>query len=606
MENIGAFSRKQAIQSSRAPYPVQIDRLLDAAFNSIDVPTAITESAITEAIAHNPSMVRRQLLDDPKYHTASCAVHIIDSRILSETGQAALTDFLAGNPTFLAGLLDKEYVHDGKTIDNPYVEMLISLLTDEKHGAIAEKGLNHIFSLKPENIRYITPIITKLSSAHFKKAEQKSLVADRHIRILNAFLKKNFALINAYVDDPSIELFDKCNLLATALYGLNHNLYDGDLPVWIYPRLNRLLEMMNTYTLKENNFAIFLRDLGESLNTITFPQTHTHVANLLIDSKTALSRKYALISPLVEGMVKAEHRRIPLVLSLLFQRIGFSETELQDYLLPKLQNKDLNYDEGNLKDIITEDLATMVQIEEKFPHGAHILYDEYGIKNLGRYPIELLLDQLRSKDDHVRKPGVLEFADYDYTPAKRADHTHPKPSLYSRKNDLKNLHDNMKQKFALRVYEVRNPKAALESLIKSDVRYGLSCFTYANAHGNQSGMSLNATGKQADDFTVDLVKRFSSKKRRLTKPGSPFILCSCSTGKTDALHPANIARELSRLTQSVVIAPITDVGSPAFEFDEGKDRLKDVTYTDENLKTSPFVWYLDGEVMTPPLEGILL
>lgn len=209
------------------------------------------------------------------------------------------------------------------------------------------------------------------------------------------------------------------------------------------------------------------------------------------------------------------------------------------------------------------DLWTIVQLEQKDPGITERLIKEFGIKNIGRYPVELLTDQIEVAEDTGRPYGVVISSSADWNTSMHSDAA-VMSEFYQK---LKELGDN------LRILETTSKRDLAVKLLGLDKKYGASqkiSFAVLNGHGNEDLIELGF--RQAEDKTKDpsilhkeaLKDKESLAVKRLFIPEPTIVLGSCSTGKEKG-----IGQLLSRLMGATVIAPVASAFLKKLEIEKG-------------------------------------
>jgi hypothetical protein len=202
-------------------------------------------------------------------------------------------------------------------------------------------------------------------------------------------------------------------------------------------------------------------------------------------------------------------------------------------------------------------------LEEEMPGSVRRLVKDYGIKELYRYPEEVLLKQL--EDEAVDQPyGVVMFA--------RGDHN---DAFDMQRLALTDLFEDTKGHHAIKIFEVDSSFQAARHFIRLGDRYTHK-ISFAVIGGHGSPQSISYTEFQqlgSRHFNSPGHKRVSD----FFESTPTVVLVSCSTGAQ-----GGIAEKLSDTFNATVIAPTVNTNLDKLHVRyEGERPIFEVKYTRE-------------------------
>ncbi|MBP7811390.1 MAG: DUF4347 domain-containing protein [Candidatus Moranbacteria bacterium] len=189
-------------------------------------------------------------------------------------------------------------------------------------------------------------------------------------------------------------------------------------------------------------------------------------------------------------------------------------------------------------------LYSMREIERKLPGSVKLLNESYGICEFARYPVELLVEQVKNHNKDVPY-GVAMFPEKDETDA-----------FDEQVEILQQLYDDTRGKHLTRVYEISRESSIRRFLVAMRLKYPKEKISYLIlvGHGEEKGMEFS----RKSSLDKDVLERSSSmgaiKDMFIQKPS--VALFSCSTGADDGF-----AQFLSEKLEASVKAPKTPAGS---------------------------------------------
>jgi hypothetical protein len=223
------------------------------------------------------------------------------------------------------------------------------------------------------------------------------------------------------------------------------------------------------------------------------------------------------------------------------------------------KSKESDYDYDLVVKLGIKDIDCMLALAQKEPGAIQILNKVYGIRNFGRYPLELLIEQARDESEQDDTPygiAVMPYADHN-----GAFHFQ---DILGSKKILPSTFEQLKGSgFKLRVAEAGSKIDIARRLITFDRKYGKKnkiSFMILGGHGSNNSIQFGDDIFSQDQdimslFTVDLLGKGIQRAA-----GSHFftesptvILDSCSTGAKNG-----IAKGISMLTGGDVIGPELD------------------------------------------------
>jgi hypothetical protein len=189
-------------------------------------------------------------------------------------------------------------------------------------------------------------------------------------------------------------------------------------------------------------------------------------------------------------------------------------------------------------DTFGENLPVVQELELAERGGTKELLEKYGIRFPGRYPAELLKDQLASKEDRTTPYGVMITGHSDYN------------GVFYQMPDVKRVYEDAKaQGMLLRVVEAGSSTDATGRLLQlRDNADSPFAFLGVRGHGEVRSVQMG----EGEDGLID--HRFlgvgPDRTSLLLKDRAPIYFASCSTGAK-----GGIAEQLSRETNGEVVAP---------------------------------------------------
>ncbi len=202
-------------------------------------------------------------------------------------------------------------------------------------------------------------------------------------------------------------------------------------------------------------------------------------------------------------------------------------------------------DPEKLRATVTSNFRIMRSVEEIRPGICEVLNKQFGIKNFGRYPVELLIDQYDHREDTDVSYGIILNPADDYTGGQYLKH-HIFGSLYR----------SLKDKIHLRVTECESRGDFVRRLNDLDTKYNSKpeknnkiSLIYFGGHGSEDGISLGESGERQRIRLKDLLGSRTGKIKQFFTKNCVAILASCSTGKAGGFAE-NLASKLGFIVYS--------------------------------------------------------
>ncbi|MBI2035577.1 MAG: hypothetical protein HYT12_02745 [Candidatus Liptonbacteria bacterium] len=195
-----------------------------------------------------------------------------------------------------------------------------------------------------------------------------------------------------------------------------------------------------------------------------------------------------------------------------------------------------------LHNYLLANLWAIRSIEKSSPGAARALQKEFGIKDFGRYPEEMLLSQYEERDDIEKPYGIILYPQDDNTGA-----------FYGGRRVFANLYSALKDTHSLRTVEAGSKIEIGRRLIELDRRYGKRhkiSFAIIGGHGTINSIKFGDGSKRSYLFSDDLRGRGVKRSKKFFEDDATLILVSCNTGQ-----PTGIAEKLSKVFGFNVIAP---------------------------------------------------
>lgn len=228
---------------------------------------------------------------------------------------------------------------------------------------------------------------------------------------------------------------------------------------------------------------------------------------------------------------------------------------------------------------IPENLPTAIQIESQRPGIIKVLSQEFGVKNFGRYPQELLVKQYDERDDKSKPYGVVLYPRSDWNGA-----------FLANQQVFGELSNQLDGKSNIRVVEAESKYDIARALINFRKRYPAHKISFAivGGHGTKDSILFGGTDQKHLLHVQDLLGKGVRRTSEFFDSNPSIILVSCSTGTE-----GGIGQQLSEMMGAKVIAPEipTNISSINSTIDsEGK-----VTFTVKYVEEQAAKSYLAGQ-----------
>lgn len=233
------------------------------------------------------------------------------------------------------------------------------------------------------------------------------------------------------------------------------------------------------------------------------------------------------------------------------KKIASLTDESKDFILPQYES--LRYD-----------VETMMRLEALEPGSVHYLTEELGIYSLGRFTIDMLLEQYRNRDNADIPYGLLVADRYDWTASSYFDQNKSAVADFSREV---NATGGM-----LRIIECESARDALRKIKTLISKYGRPSFGLAGGHGNKNSIVFST--KKSGELSKEMVQRFGSIILDLVEEGTSVAVFGCSTGLE-----GGFAQELSRHGVTA-IGPSDATRVSELHFTPGEPPTINVIYAD--------------------------
>lgn len=281
-----------------------------------------------------------------------------------------------------------------------------------------------------------------------------------------------------------------------------------------------------------------------------------------IEIKEMMSEGYASISDQSATIIKTldEDLSFDYPYGDIFISVSFLKNELgRVFKVPRELFESWHFNDSKDKTSLITRLSFMEQIETMARGGVQLLHDNYGICEFNRYPLGMLIDQIK-KHDELIPYGVVIFPKSDHNDA------------FDRDLDLLfSLYEQMRGEYLVRFFECGNGQDVYRSLSGLNSKYGDEnkiSFMILGGHGGVNSIQLGDEHVSSGSFTSiekDMITNSSglSRVRDYFTPSPQVVLFSCSTGVK-----GGIAEELSKKLGARVVAPKVPTSPKSIRFIE--------------------------------------
>ncbi|MSR85513.1 hypothetical protein EXS71_03725 [Candidatus Uhrbacteria bacterium] len=271
-----------------------------------------------------------------------------------------------------------------------------------------------------------------------------------------------------------------------------------------------------------------------------------------------IARTSRILSVLYFNPLKIAKEESENIMGILLAQQGLNPKKIVDAWKQSGSNKDLP-DKPIMRTRfmigIGRNIEHLCRLALEKPGGAKLLWEEYGIADFGRYPVELLNEQCDTHEKNDLPYGIIISPRYDWSGA-----------FY---DDVKVFEDFFKQihdKYRLRVVECDGKIGIARALIKLDKRYGKKHkieFAYIGGHADGSSMDFGNDKKIGHELTVEDLKGLGLQRTSsYLTPNATIILGACKVGMAGGIGPI-----LSTALGLEVIAPDNNSSTEAIHVD---------------------------------------
>jgi hypothetical protein len=190
--------------------------------------------------------------------------------------------------------------------------------------------------------------------------------------------------------------------------------------------------------------------------------------------------------------------------------------------------------------------AILKLASERGKEAVQTLSKEFGIKNFGRYPLELLVRQFDKRNEIGAEYGVVLYPEFDHGLAFTSDED---------KKIMTDIRSQLSGDYEVRIGEVGSRYDLAKRLSMLRQKYGQIGFAVIGAHGDTDMFQMGFGGERKELSVNDLTGTGAERVGDFFKDGATIILESCSTGGEDG-----IAEKMSHVLGKKVIAPRTVSG----------------------------------------------
>lgn len=200
----------------------------------------------------------------------------------------------------------------------------------------------------------------------------------------------------------------------------------------------------------------------------------------------------------------------------------------------------------NFREVVDLNVRTIQAVEKVTPGASAWLAKEWGIRDFGRYPAEVLSAQFLGKGDINTPYGIVVMPREDWNGA-----------FYNSNYPLKILYKDVKNEFNLRVAECQGKVELIRTLRKFNQTYNLRdggrpiSLIILGGHGTEHTIQFGRNWKKSEVLKLeDLDRALANEPKAYFDENPTFILASCSTGAEEG-----IGKEISKRYAAKVFAP---------------------------------------------------
>lgn len=229
---------------------------------------------------------------------------------------------------------------------------------------------------------------------------------------------------------------------------------------------------------------------------------------------------------------------------LISQKYRFSDSESADLITAWIASADK--DKQISASLTKSNIKAMGELESWEPGSVLCLSQKFGISCFARYPVKMLVEQYRFREDKESPYGLVIYPYGD-----NSIFYQDKDVLDKFFGQLQTINQPENKHYRVRIYEAKNLFYAGQDLLRAFNDYGRVHFALVGGHGSPEevwfghGESLSKNNIQTGKGVQRFAKYFI--------PDNTIVLLSCSTGKE-----GGVAEELSKYSKGKVIAPNND------------------------------------------------
>lgn len=198
-------------------------------------------------------------------------------------------------------------------------------------------------------------------------------------------------------------------------------------------------------------------------------------------------------------------------------------------------------------EVVEANLRRIQEVDRVNSGACKWLRDEWGVKDFGRYPADMLKMQYERRDDVSRPYGVIIMPRSDWNGA-----------FYYNRFLFRDLLEEVQGDFNLRVAECEGKVELIWYLRKFNEKYNAKdgkgqkiSLMVLGGHGTENTITFGRSYKKSDVLKIDDLERaVSNEPREYLEENPTFILASCSTGADKG-----IGQKLSAKFEAKVFAP---------------------------------------------------
>lgn len=216
-----------------------------------------------------------------------------------------------------------------------------------------------------------------------------------------------------------------------------------------------------------------------------------------------------------------------------FEEYGLPEDEFIEGWRRGMSDTVMNFEQNR------EAIAQLAS--ERGKEAVQTLSKDFGIKNFGRYPLELLVRQCDKREEAGAKYGVVLYPEFDHGLAFTSDED---------RRVMSDIRSQLPSDYEIRIGEVGSRYELAKRLSMLRQKYGQMGFAIIGAHGDTDMFQMGYGGERKELSVDDLAGTGAERVGDFFEDGATIILESCSTG-----GEGGIAEKMSNVLGKTVIAP---------------------------------------------------